>query len=180
MRGRAVVSHQNRTPEVVRGCRIRNGAVSCCVSMLCSVMTACHRLRGGIMGAPIGGPRMSPMPRSAKYGVTHGCNPSRGSENVRLWSSAPRVGRGVRCLHRGADAALRPDWRRRDGGDRANGANGANRLRCEAARGGEVVALLRQRLEHPEVGATDHNPVQRQLCREWHLPSGVRAEGTLL
>ena len=87
MRGRAVVSHPNRTPEVVRGCRIRNGAVSCCVSMLCSVMTACHRLRGGIMGAPIGGPRMSPTPRSAKYGVTHGCNPSRGSENVRLWSS---------------------------------------------------------------------------------------------
>ena len=68
----------------------------------------------------------------------------------------------------------------RDGGDRANGANGANRWRCVAARGSEVVALRKQRLEHPEVGATDHNPVQRQLCREWHLPSGVRAEGTLL
>ena len=68
------MSHPKRTPEVVRGCRIRNGAVLCCVSMLCSVMTACHRLRGGIMGAPIGGPRMSPTPRSAKYGVTHGAN----------------------------------------------------------------------------------------------------------
>ena len=72
------------------------------------VTHSCHRLRGGIMGAPIGGPRMSPTPRSAKYGVTHGCNPSRGRGNVRLWSSAPRGGRGVRCLHRGADAALRP------------------------------------------------------------------------
>ena len=115
--------------------------VSCCVSMLCGAMTACHHLRGGIMGVPIGGPRMSPTPRSAKYGVTHDCNPSRGSENVRLWSSAPRVGRDVRCLHRGADAALLPDWRRRDVGDRANGANRANRWRCKAARGSEVVAL---------------------------------------
>ena len=85
--------------------------VSCCVSMLCCAMTACHHLRGGIIYMPIGCPRMSPTPRSAKYGVTHGCNPSRGRGNVRLWSSAPRVGRGVRCLHRGADAALRPDWR---------------------------------------------------------------------
>ena len=68
------------------------------------------------------------------------------------------------------------------GGDRANGANGANRWRCVAALDGDdgAVALHRQRGEHPEVGATDHNPVQRQLCREWHLPSGVRAEGTLL
>ena len=37
---------------------------------------------------PIGGPRMSPRPRVAKYGVTHGCHPSRGSGNVRLWSSS--------------------------------------------------------------------------------------------
>ena len=56
---------------------------TCCVSRgwlvgSCGVMTACHRLRGGIMGAPIGGPRMSPTPRSAKYGATHGCHPLRG------------------------------------------------------------------------------------------------------
>ena len=35
MRGRAVVSHPNRTPEVVRGCRIRHGVYravcQCCV-----------------------------------------------------------------------------------------------------------------------------------------------------
>ena len=30
-------------------------------------------------------PRMSPTPRSAKYGVTHSCNPSRGSELPRLY-----------------------------------------------------------------------------------------------
>ena len=48
---------------------------------------------------------------------------------------------GVRCLHRGADAALRPDWRRRDGGYRANRANGANRLRCVSSAWSEVVAL---------------------------------------
>ena len=32
----------------------------------------------------------------------------------------------------------------------------------------------------PQSGNTDHNPVQRQLCRDRHLPSRVRAEGTLL
>ena len=152
--------------------------------MLCSAMTACHRLRGGIMGAPIGGPRMSPTPRSAKYGVTHGCNPSRGRGNACLWSSAPRVGRGVRCSHRGADAALCPDWRRRDGaalgrrdgaalgrrdgGDRANRANGANRWRCK------------QRGEHPEVGATDHNPVQRSCAGVGGYTHKMRAKGTPL
>ena len=80
--------------------------VSCCVSMLCGVMTACHRLRGGILGVPIGGPRMSPTPRSAKYGATHSFNPCRGWGNVRLWSSASR---GARCamLASRADAALR-------------------------------------------------------------------------
>ena len=59
---------------------------------------------------------------------------------------------------------------------------GARWWRCVAALDGDggAVALREQRGEHPEVGATDHNPVQRQLCREWHLPSGVRAEGTLL
>ena len=32
----------------------------------------------------------------------------------------------------------------------------------------------------PQSGNPDHNPVQRQLCRDWHLPSWMRAEGTLL
>ena len=45
-------------------------------------------LRGAIWGLPIGGPRMSPRPRVAKYGATHSCNPSRCSGNVRLWSSS--------------------------------------------------------------------------------------------
>ena len=99
---------------------------TCCVSRgwlvgSCGVMTACHRLRGGILGAPIGGPRMSPTPRSAKYGATHGCNPSRGSKNVRLRSSSPSlrrlrpvVGGEVLCSQsRCADAA--PDGKPRSG-----------------------------------------------------------------
>ena len=52
--------------------------------------TACHHLRGGDLGGtPPRPPRMSPRPRVAKYGATHGCNPSRGSGNVRLLSSSP-------------------------------------------------------------------------------------------
>ena len=75
---------------------------TCCVSRgwlvgSCGVMTACHRLRGGILGAPIGGPRMSPTPRSAKYGATHGCHPLRGLIIPRLSESAARQRRlGVR------------------------------------------------------------------------------------
>ena len=66
---------------------------TCCVSrgwliVSCGAMTACHRLRGGIMGALIGGPRMSPTPRSAKYGATHGCHPLRGLIIPRLSESA--------------------------------------------------------------------------------------------
>ena len=34
-------------------------------------------------------PRMSPTPRSAKYGATHSCNPSRGGELPRLLPSQP-------------------------------------------------------------------------------------------
>ena len=81
--------------------------VSCCVSMLCVAITACHHLRGGIFVGGVGGPRMSPTPRSAKYGATHGCNPSRGSENVRLRSSSPpvAVGQTLRCARRCDDGA---------------------------------------------------------------------------
>ena len=64
----------------------------------CGAMTACHHLRGGILGAPIGGPRMSPTPRSAKYGATHGFNPCRGRGNVRLSvSAASQRGRTLSC-----------------------------------------------------------------------------------
>ena len=47
----------------------------------------------------VGCPRMSPTPRSAKYGVTHGFNPCRGWGNVRLWSScdAAHRRRALRC-----------------------------------------------------------------------------------
>ena len=135
-----MVSHPNRTPEVVRGCRIRNGAVSCCVSMLCSVMTACHRLRGGIMGAF---PACRRHPGRRNTGLRPAATP-RGVAKMLAFGHRLRVGRGVRCSHRWADAALRPDWRRRDGGDRANGANrlrcvssawGAGRLRCVSSVG---------------------------------------------
>ena len=75
---------------------------TCCVSRVwligsCGAMTACHHLRGGILGTPIGGPRMSPTPRSAKYGATHGCHPLRGLIIPRLSESAARQRRlGVR------------------------------------------------------------------------------------
>ena len=47
-------------------------------------------------------PRMSPRPSVAKYGATHGCNPSRGSELPRLLQSdAPRP------PHRHPEAAQR-------------------------------------------------------------------------
>ncbi|MDY4882345.1 MAG: hypothetical protein SO127_08030, partial [Muribaculaceae bacterium] len=63
--------------------------VYCCVSVVYfGTMTACHHLRGGIFVGGVGGPRMSPTPRSAKYGATHSGNPSRGGENVRLRSSS--------------------------------------------------------------------------------------------
>ena len=80
--------------------------------------TACHHLRGGDLGGtPPRLPRMSPRPRVAKYGATHGCNPSRGSENVRLRSSSPplAVGRTLRCARRATMgrvvAASAESWR---------------------------------------------------------------------
>ena len=52
---------------------------------------------GWHFGASIGGPRMSPTPRSAKYGATHGCHPLRGLIIPRLSESAARQRRlGVR------------------------------------------------------------------------------------
>ena len=59
-------------------------------------------------GVPIGGPRMSPTPRSAKYGATHSCNPSRGSENVRLRSSSPHRAHHRIALPRAATLAASP------------------------------------------------------------------------
>ena len=58
------------------GLCFRRGAVCIilCTTWLCGAMTACHHLRGGIFGTPFGGPRMSPTPRSAKYGATHSAN----------------------------------------------------------------------------------------------------------
>ena len=41
-----------------------------------------------------GTPRMSPRPRVAKYGVTHGCHLLRGGENARLRSSSPPTAEG--------------------------------------------------------------------------------------
>ena len=53
-------------------------------------------------------PRMSPTPRSAKYGATHSCNPSRGSENVRLRSSSPHRAHHRIALPRAATLAASP------------------------------------------------------------------------
>ena len=60
-----------------------------CTTWLRGVMTACHHLRGGIFGTPFGGPRMSPTPRSAKYGATHGANRLPGLEITSPWVFSP-------------------------------------------------------------------------------------------
>ena len=57
---------------------------------------------------PTAAPRMSPTPRSAKYGATHSCNPSRGSENVRLRSSSPHRAHHRIALPRAATLAASP------------------------------------------------------------------------
>ena len=69
------------------GLCFRRGAVCIilCTTWLCGVMTACHHLRGGIFGTPFGGPRMSPTPRSAKYGATHSANRLPGLEITSPW-----------------------------------------------------------------------------------------------
>ena len=100
-----MVSHLNRTPEVVRGCRFRHG-VAC--NVLC-IMGVAHRVVWCDDGLPpppgwhfvggVGGPRMSPTPRSAKYGATHSGNPSRGGGNARLWSSSPLLAEWADASH---------------------------------------------------------------------------------
>ena len=53
---------------------VRGGAIGGECGVLCRWWTACHRLRGGDVYVRARAPRMSPTPRSAKYGVTHGCH----------------------------------------------------------------------------------------------------------
>ena len=64
-------------------------------------MTACHRLRGGIFSAYRRRPRMSPRPRVAKYGATHGCHHLPG------WLKCPPLVI-VSAVGGEADSALRP------------------------------------------------------------------------
>ena len=87
---------QNATPEAVAGrhCTTRpdepHPDTQHVARNTMVVATACHHLRGGDLGGtPPRPPRMSPRPRVAKYGATHSCNPSRGSELPRLLSSSP-------------------------------------------------------------------------------------------
>ena len=85
---------QYATPEVVAG---RHRAKHQCITSLTDKMihanpsgsTAPHHLRGAIWVERFGMPRMSPRPRVAKYGVTHGCHHLRGGGNARRWSSSP-------------------------------------------------------------------------------------------
>ena len=81
------------------GLCFRRGAVCIilCTTWLCGAITACHHLRGGIFGTPFGGPRMSPTPRSAKYGATHSANRLPGLEITSPWVFFP----------------LQAEWRRR-------------------------------------------------------------------
>ena len=108
---------------------------------------------GWQFGVPIGGPRMSPTPRSAKYGATHGCNPSRGSKNVRLRLSSPSlrrlrpvVGGEVLCFAESVCGGCARWW--------AVWCS-ASQSRCaEAAPDGK-----------PRSGVPDRNPALTQLCR---------------
>ena len=74
--GACQIARPQSHPGGGAGLCFRRGAVCIilCTTWLCGAMTACHHLRGGIFGTPFGGPRMSPTPRSAKYGATHSAN----------------------------------------------------------------------------------------------------------
>ena len=61
------------------------------------------------MGATIGGPRISPTPRSAKYGATHGCHPLRGLIIPRLSESAALKRRLEVREERGREAVSTPE-----------------------------------------------------------------------
>ena len=88
----------NRTPEVVRGCAsavVR--CVSSCVPHGCVCNDGLPPPPGWHIGVPFVSPRMSPTPRSAKYGATHGANRLPGLEITSPWVFSP----------------LQAEWRRR-------------------------------------------------------------------
>ena len=95
-------------------CRYGLACIILCNTLLRGAMTACHRLRGGILGTPSGGPRMSPTPRSAKYGATHSYNHLRGCKLHRLWSSSAPHAEWLGAARLGAEtiADARLSWRR--------------------------------------------------------------------
>ena len=92
--GTVEVHRENATPEAVAGCHrttlLRDPP------LIHSTLYWVRQPRtppgcdlGGTQPRP---PRMSPRPRVAKYGATHSCNPSRGGELPRLWSSSADSG----------------------------------------------------------------------------------------
>ena len=92
--GTVEVHRENATPEAVAGCHR---------TTLPTRYTADtqYTILGAIWGMPIGGPRMSPRPRVAKYGATHGCHHLPG------WLKCPPLVI-VSAVGGEADSALRP------------------------------------------------------------------------
>ena len=63
--------------------------VSCCVSMLCVAITACHHLRGGILGRPSAVPACRRHPGRRNTGLRTAPTAYRGWKLPRLWSASP-------------------------------------------------------------------------------------------
>ena len=63
--------------------------VSCCVSMLCVAITACHYLRGGILGRPSAVPACRRHPGRRNTGLRTAPTAYRGWKLPRLWSASP-------------------------------------------------------------------------------------------
>ena len=78
--------------------------VSCCVSMLCVAITACHHLRGGILGRPSAVPACRRHPGRRNTGLRTAATPA-GVAEMSASGHRPTGGGG-------ADAALRPAVRR--------------------------------------------------------------------
>ena len=116
---------------------------------------------------------MSPTPRSAKYGATHGCNPSRGSKNVRLRSSSPSlrrlrpvVGGEVLCSQsRCADAA--PDGKPR------SGVPDRNPALTQLCRGWEMALTTACRRYAPVAPGCVKARLKSRLCSEMPFPPAM-------
>ena len=89
--GRAKSLDLNRTPGGGAGLCFRCGAVCIilCTTWLCGAMTACHRLRGGILGCRFVVPACRRHPGQRNTGLRTVPTAYRGWKLPRLWSASP-------------------------------------------------------------------------------------------